>query len=350
MSPCTLLIRADASAAIGTGHVMRCLALAQEWRAAGGEAVFASAATTAAAMQRLMENGCGIEKVCGEQGSPEDLRSTQALVTSMRPSWIVLDGYEFDTRYQAELRGLAPLLCIDDNGLLDRYSADVVVNQNVHATEAMYSQREDYTRLLLGPRYAMLRNEFVRYRNWTRTIPPSGKHLLVTMGGSDVSDFTPRILRELARLPAESLKIRVVVGGSAINRAEVEAAAAECHGRAEVLVDVRDMPELMAWADLAIAAAGSTCWEMCLLGLPAILIVAAENQRHIARQLEVEGAGIDMGTSASVDCAALVARAGEVLLDQNTRTVMSQSGRRLVDGLGRERVLHALLKEVSPCA
>ncbi|MFY9558886.1 MAG: UDP-2,4-diacetamido-2,4,6-trideoxy-beta-L-altropyranose hydrolase [Terriglobales bacterium] len=350
MNPGTLLIRADANAAIGSGHVMRCLALAQSWRQAGGNVVFGMAEATAAVEQRLVENSCRIAQVAGSPGSGEDLRGTRVLVAAESPSWIVLDGYQFDAHYQSELKRLRPLLVVDDNGLVEHYSADVVANQNVHATEAMYMRRGQHTRLLLGPQYALLRNEFAAYRQWTREIPARGTRLLVTMGGSDPSGFTPRILRQLAELPGNALQIRVVVGGSATNASVVKEVAAEHGGRVQVILDARNMAELMEWADLAVAAAGSTCWEMCLLGLPAILVVAAENQRPIARQLDVVGAGLNAGPSAEIDSAWLAQRAHQLLMSADARIAMSRAARKLVDGRGRERVLDVMQTGDAPCA
>lgn len=350
MNPGTLLIRADASAASGSGHVMRCLALAQGWREAGGDVVFAMAEATEAIKQRVTEENCRMAQVSGAPGSLDDLRSARVLVAAESPAWIVLDGYRFDAHYQAELKSLRPLLVVDDNGLVEHYSADVVANQNVHAIEAMYTRRAQHTRLLLGPQYAMLRNEFGPYRQWTREIPTTGTRVLVTMGGSDPSDFTPRILPRLAELPGDALQVRVVVGGSASNVSVVEEVAAELMGRVQVVRDARHMAELMAWADLAIAGAGSTCWEMCLLGLPAILVVAAENQRPIARQLEVVGAALNAGPSAEVDCASLAQRAHQLLMSADTRLAMSRAARSLVDGRGRERVLDVMRTGDASCA
>jgi UDP-2,4-diacetamido-2,4,6-trideoxy-beta-L-altropyranose hydrolase len=349
MNPGALLIRADASAATGTGHVMRCLALAQGWRKAGGDVVFVLAEVTPALERRLAEEGYRIARVPGPPGGPEDLEATQILMADESPAWAVLDGYRFDAHYQSELKRCHPLLVVDDNGMVEHYSADVVVNQNVHATEDLYSQRAEHTRLLLGPQHAMLRNEFAAYRDWPREIAAAGTRVLLTMGGSDPSEFAPRILPRLAELPIAGLQIRVVVGGSAGNASVVQKLAADFEGRIQVILNATDMPELMAWADLAIAGAGTTCWEMCLLGLPAILLEAAENQRPIARQLEAVGAAVNGGPSAAVDCASLAQRAHELLMSSDTRLGMSRAARKLVDGRGRERVLEAMRKGQKPC-
>lgn len=350
MNPGTLLIRADANVAIGTGHIMRCLALAQGWREAGGEAMFAIAEAPHALRRRLTEQAFRIVEVAGSSGSVEDLQSTRTLVTAESPSWVVLDGYKFKGDYQAQLRQLCHVLVVDDTGQQQPYAADIIVNQNAHASETFYLASSRETCLLLGPRYAMLRDEFSAYRDWKREISPLGRRILVTMGGSDPRNYTSKVLQELMAGPDTLLECRVIVGGSAQNQEQVEAIAREHTGRIEVLRDARNMPEVMAWADLAFSAAGSTCWEMCLLGLPAMLFVAAENQSAIAAELEKTGAAVNVGRSEQINWARVVERALGLLNNPDARTAMSRAGQILVDGRGRERVLDAMRTGVTACA
>jgi RimJ/RimL family protein N-acetyltransferase len=144
-------------------------------------------------------------------------------------------------------------------------------------------------------------------------------------------------------LSIDDLQIRVVVGGSAENWSGVAEAADRFPGRVEVMSNVANMAELMAWADLAIAGAGTTCWEMCLLGLPSILVVVAANQRFIAEHLATIGAAVNAGPAESLDGSSLAQITAELLEDGDRRGKMSQSARQLVDGLGSERVRAALL-------
>jgi UDP-2,4-diacetamido-2,4,6-trideoxy-beta-L-altropyranose hydrolase len=337
-----LLIRADATVMSGTGHVMRCLALAQAWQHGGGDVIFAMAQATAAIRERLRSEQAKIVDIEADSGSSEDLRQTINAARSRNAEWLVVDGYHFDAHYVSELQNVLSLLVIDDNGELESYASELVLNQNAHARAEMYAKRSPRTRVLLGPRYALLRSEFTAYSNWARMVPERGARVLVTMGGSDPQDLTPRILSALASLSIDYLQIRAVVGGSAENRNEVAGKAARFPGRVEVLSNVATMAELMAWADMAIAGAGTTCWEMCLLGLPAILVVVAENQRFIAGHLASMGAAVDAGPAESIDCWSL-ARSSEELLDNRDRRLkMSQLARQLVDGKGSERVLEMM--------
>lgn len=344
-----LLIRADASPAIGTGHVMRCLALAQGWRAAGGQATFAMAETTPAIERRLAEEQCRVVRILAAPGCGEDRRVMCALVDTETPSWIAIDGYAFDSRYRQAVQDTgARCLVADDNGGDEDFGFDLVLNQNLHAKESMYPRRGADTRLLLGPRYALLREEFARFRDWSRRIPEKARRVLVTLGGSDPSNSTPQVLEALSKL--SELEVRVAIGGSAEHLAEVEEAAVLLKGRVTLLRDVRNIAEQMAWADLAIAGAGTTCWEMCLLGLPAMLIVVAENQEPIADGLASSGAAVNLGWAAKIDFRALPEKIEELIINLGRRCAMSRTARELVDGRGRERVLEAMGVGDSVCA
>jgi RimJ/RimL family protein N-acetyltransferase len=207
----------------------------------------------------------------------------------------------------------------------------------------MYAKRAPHTRLLLGPRYTLLRDEFAAYQHWVRKVPDRGTRLLLTMGGSDPKDLTPSVLSALTNLSMDDLQIRVIVGGSAGNWSAVAEIVEKFPDRVELMSNVVNMAELMAWADLAIAGAGTTCWEMCLLGLPAILVVVAENQRFIAEHLARIGAAVAAGQAESLDSAFLAQITSELLEDGVRRFKMSQLASQLVDGLGSERVRAALL-------
>jgi UDP-2,4-diacetamido-2,4,6-trideoxy-beta-L-altropyranose hydrolase len=346
----TLLVRADAGVKMGTGHVMRCLALAQGWRHAGGEVIFALAESTPAVDRLLRSERFNITRMECAPGSAEDLGNALEIARACGADWFVVDGYQFDAQYQKRLQDFRPMLAIDDNGLLDFYAAELVLNQNAHACAEMYPHISPNTKLLMGPRFALLRDEFVAYRDWTRAIPDRGSKVLLTMGGSDPGNLTPRILPLLAELADDDLRIRVVVGGSAENAGVVDEIAAKFAGRVEVLRDARNMADLMAWADLAISGAGTTCWEMCWLGLPAILVVVAENQRFIAKQLAALGAVENAGRGDSIDPALLAKLCRQLLADKNRRIGMSQRAKQVVDGHGRDRVLDSMKWGDEMCA
>src|SRR5208337_4043288 len=212
-----LVVRADATVRSGTGHVMRCLALAQAWHDAGGQVSFAMAEATPPIEERLRNESFEVTRLAVQVGSAVDAERTSQLAFQHGATWVVVDGYEFSAEYQANLkrRGLK-VLFIDDNGHARHYSADLVLNQNAHAAEGFYPSRDSSTRLLLGPRFVMLRREFTSWRGWNREIPPVARRVLVTMGGSDPDNVTQKVVEAiLSQGDFEvDFEVTVVAGGS----------------------------------------------------------------------------------------------------------------------------------------
>jgi len=333
-----LLFRADASIAIGTGHVMRCLALAQAWQDTGGRAIFAMSDTTPAIAERLRAEACEVVPVAAPIGSQKDFERVAALAREHAADWVVVDGYGFGTDYQRALKSAdLEILFVDDSGSASPYAADLVLNQNAYANEALYGGRESYTRLLLGPSYAMLRREFNSWREWKRELAPVGRKVLVTMGGSDPENFTAVVVEALRLLP--NLEARVVVGGSNPHFESLQRAASQDSGWLQLRRSEPNMAELMAWADVAISAAGSTCWEMCMLGLPAILVDLADNQTPIARELAIREVAIHLGGHKNVSVKDIARATNTLLTSRVGRATMSRRAQEMVDGEGVTRVL-----------
>lgn len=330
-----LLLRADAGERVGAGHVMRCLALAQAWRAAGGDAVFVTRPLPAALAERLRAEGA---RVC-PLPTGDDAQQTIALAAELGAKWIVLDGYEFGHEYQRAIKGAGlRLLVLDDYGHASDHCANLVLNQNIQATREMYSRREPSTELLLGTRYVLLRQEFLQARK-ARAQSGTVRRVLVSMGGADPDNVTLKMLEALTALEVETT---AVIGPANPRGAALEEFARQSGGRLRVRRNATDMPELMAAADLAVAAAGSTCWELAYMGLPQLLVILAENQRGAAERLDAIGAARNLGWHASLDVATLRAEIATLLADRERCAAMSERASELVDGRGAQRVVMAM--------
>lgn len=343
----SLLFRADASVGMGTGHVMRCLALAQAWQDAGGRAVFATVEGTSAIRERLQSESCELASISAEAGTRADARQTIARGRENAANWVVVDGYKFAEEYQRELKSTGlKLLFLDDYGHAAHYSADLVLNQNVCADESLYAARESHTRLLLGTRYCLLRREFGVTDKWEREISPIARRLLVTVGGSDPENLTARAIQALTLLNCENLEATVVVGGSNPHFQQLQSAADAIGNQQRLKItllrDVSNMAKLMAWADAAVSAAGSTCWELCRLGLPALLIDAAENQNALARELDRRGCAIHVGGANEISPKKIANQLERLFLSPELRNSLSLRSRQLVDGHGARRVVSIL--------
>lgn len=336
-----LLIRADGSTTLGTGHVMRCLALAQSWIRHGGRVVWAMAETTPSLTDRLRAEGFSCLPVVAVAGSLGDAHETIADAHAAGTAWIAADGYRFGATWQREIKAAGfRLLIIDDYGHAEHYSADLVLNQNASANEDLYDARERTTRLLLGAPFVLLRREFLAAGPMARIIPAVARKILITLGGSDPDNVTSLAIGALAQLP-ESEAV-VVVGGSNPHLSAVQRAVASCPAGCRLVVNADNMPALMAWADVAFSAAGSTAWELAYMGLPALLVVVAENQAGIAEALERDGVSQNLGPSATLTVGRITEALRRLLADAPRRAAQSEKGRQLVDGLGADRVVGRL--------
>ncbi len=336
-----LLLRADGGARLGFGHVMRSLALAEAWQRSGGRALFALAESAPSLEDRLSAHGIEIALLDVVPGSSADAEQTSALALNRSAAWVVADGYGFGAEWQRAIKdsGLR-LLLWDDYGHAESYSADLILNQNLHAVAEMYSKREPYTRLLLGARYAQLRGEFLAWRDWKREISPAATRVLVTMGGSDAENVTGEVVQALASL--HNVEAVVVAGGSNPNIDQLRTAVA-AQSNLRLVVDATNMPELMASADMAISAGGSTCLEFAFMGLPAVVVPIAANQESAAEALGGSGLAIAIApeTNSRKERLAFAIHALHSA-SQERRAAMSVGLRNLVDGRGSERVVRLL--------
>jgi UDP-2,4-diacetamido-2,4,6-trideoxy-beta-L-altropyranose hydrolase len=332
-----LAIRADASSAIGTGHVMRCLALAKAWQGIGGRVSYLMAESVPALEERLTRESVVLGRVTAPAGTVEDADQTVTSARSANASWLVVDGYRFGPTYirrlkAAELR----VLFLDDDGRFDFYPADAVLNQNISASSAMYGKREPYTRLLLGSEYVLLRPEFLAEPR-AREHPVMVRRVLVTMGGSDPRNVTRKVLLALLRMET-TFEARIVLGSGNPWRDELQVLADRRPGF-QLERSPANMAPLMRWADIAVSGAGGTCWELAYLGLPAIVIALSRDQREIAQGLAGNDVAVSLGWHANLSEERISDALNSLLGDQRRRLAMSERGRKLVDGRGAARVV-----------
>jgi UDP-2,4-diacetamido-2,4,6-trideoxy-beta-L-altropyranose hydrolase len=354
--------RTDASLQIGSGHVMRCLTLADALVARGNECVFLCRILDGALDEVIRARGHRVEYLfgrgepySGEEPAPyharwlecpwgDDARDTAAILDRVGAELLVVDHYALDARWEGRVADYGcPTMVIDD--LADRpHQADLLLDQNLGRRESDYADLVVAgCRLLVGPGFALVGPRFatLRTESLVRRSASELERIMISMGGVDPHDATGRVLDCLARLPgAERFRVEVVMGAQAPHLDRVRAFAATMPGPTDVAVSVSDMPERMARADLAIGGAGGTAWERCALGLPTIAVVLAENQRSGAEALGRAGAALVID---SVDqIAERLPRHLESSADDRRRAEASAAAAAVVDGQGLERVCDAM--------
>lgn len=335
-----LIIRADGGTQMGTGHLMRCLALAQGWQEAGGEVLFVLAWEMPAIEERLWQEGMQVAHLVGVvAGSEADVAATAVLARQHHARWIVVDGYHFDSAYQKQIKEAGfSLLFIDDNAHADHYYADLVLNQNIYAQARLYQARERHTRLLLGTSFALLRREFWPWRGWQRPMPEAARHLLVTLGGSDPDNVTLKVIQALQQLSGDWEAV-IVVGGQNPHYQELVTAVGN-DPRFQLRQNVPNMPELMAWADLAVSAGGSSIWELAFMGVPTLLVTLADNQSEAVNTLAQNGICLKLDQNRTLTLARVKEYLESVLKDSAQRALMHKRARDLVDGYGVVRIVN----------
>lgn len=367
-----MVLRTDASLEIGTGHVMRCMTLAEALRDLGANCVFVSRelpghlgdrVESAGFVQKMLPPPAPDSNV--RTGPPhhaswagvtwqQDAMESNALFSSAAADWVVLDHYAFDSQWQeAALPKPSRLMVIDD--LADRrHSCDLLLDQNLGRTPRDYELLLDKpSTMLLGPQHALLRPEFSANRPASLR-RRSGRldHVLISMGGVDLPDMTGAILAMLGEIEfVNDLSISVVMGAKAPALKKVREQAAMMTPSVDVLVDVGNIAEVMAAADLAIGAVGGTAWERCCLGLPSLMITIAENQEPAAAALQAAGAGVLLGAAREAHTvngrAALRGRLAEALRHlkhPKHLEEMSAAAARVSSGLGAQTTAARMLE------
>jgi len=335
LKPPRILFVANAGPEVGGGHVMRSLTLSNALVARGAETTFLAPPDV-----RCLLDVFGPQVACHQMASamPEVI---VAAAGSLTFDAVVFDHYGLAKAEHEAIAGERPSLVIDD--LADRpLAADIVVDPGPARLVSDYARLIGDARLLLGPNYAPVRPAFAALRD--ATLKRRGgpvRRVLVALGLTDVEDITRRVVDRLLRMHA-NVAFDVVVGGAAGSLPFLRDMASS-DARIALHIDARDMAELTATADIAVGAAGSTTWERCILGLPSVLLVLADNQRPAAAALAVRNAALVLDAADPGFEAALDRALRQLMADESLRRDISVASAALCDGLGAERVAEAFL-------
>ncbi|MCH2200470.1 MAG: UDP-2,4-diacetamido-2,4,6-trideoxy-beta-L-altropyranose hydrolase [Fuerstiella sp.] len=339
--PGTLVVRTDAGIEIGTGHVMRCLALCQAWQDLGGNVIVVSSNLPQHLSDRLDQEGFQLEQIEVSPGSNADADQTATLASLMKTTTVVVDGYHFSDSFRQRLRNCGcRVIAIDDWG--EATAADVVLNQNLNASVDDYPNLAADSAILAGCQFALLRREFREQRQQCNRIRTSPDRVLVSCGGSDPQNATTKILKSLDCPALEVLEVVVVAGGC--NRRANQLRELSKSLRADVRIEhnCRDMASLMNWADIAIVAAGSTCWELACVGVPMIAAITTDNQVRLAQSVAENGLGWNVGWIQQLSPARIPEIFTQIRSDSKQLSRVSHAGRNIVDGRGAMRVARRL--------
>lgn len=337
-------IRADATPELGSGHVMRCLTLANALRARKHTVQFVASRLPAYLCETVTAQGHDVvtpartdEWTIPTQewaGDAQERDAAAFLEAAPDAGWAICDHYGLGVTWERRLREAGrQVLAIDDLGRA--HDCDVLLDQNYYADPAARYAGNAAAEMLLGPRYALLRPEFAEARKDVQPRRGAVRRILVCMGGADAGNRTSVAMDAIEMSGPVDIAVDIVIGKEHPARAAI---AARCEARPhwQLHVQTGRMGTLLAAADLAIGAGGSATWERCALGVPTLALELAENQRVILQ--EGARAGFLMAVDGAIDAAHLASDLRTLARDEEQRRRMSDVAMGITDGLGASRV------------
>jgi UDP-2,4-diacetamido-2,4,6-trideoxy-beta-L-altropyranose hydrolase len=354
-----VVFRADASVSMGTGHLMRCLALAETLGERGAEVRFVCREhignlirlldERAVPVARLPRPGASTPASSTDYGAwlgvtqAQDALETAAVLKGEKPDWLVVDSYGLDAEWETHMRPHAHKLMVIDDLENRPHDCDVLLDQNFALENgARYSGRvPDGCLTLIGVRYALLQPEYARRRRTLRNHSGVAKRVLVFLGGADPHNTTGLVLQALSKSGLENLDVDVVVGASNPHRKQIERLASD-RSRTTVHGTVPQLADLLAHADLAIGAGGGTMWERMCMGVPSVVVSIAQNQRPASEALGQASLVRYAGHFDHVTATDLARSLQELIHDPQELLDLSTRNQLQVDGLGARRVAEVL--------
>lgn len=341
-----VIFRADASAAIGSGHVMRCLTLAAELRRCGATVEFIHRQQAGDLAKYILEAGGYKVNVIDHDLAPEadaDF-SAEAVARDERPAWMIVDHYELGRRWEVAIRPHVERLMVIDDMADAPHDCDALLNQNLLEAPNVYDALLPEACLrLIGPQYALLRPEFSIQRERLVPKPAGVKRILVSFGGTDPTGETGKLLRQLRESRFHgNVDVDCVVGQGTSDLPKLRCLSEDMKG-VHLHVQTQEIARLMSLADICIGAGGATTWERLCLGLPTLAVAVAANQVPSCELLSERGYCYYLGDATTVEID-YVGALDHAVVNEVQLAAIAAKGMTLVDGLGATRVAKKLLE------
>lgn len=290
-----ILFRADASVRIGSGHIMRCLALAKTLTEFGAECHFVCRQTDGNLNDVISQQGYLLYALTGAASEQQDTAQTLQQLTQ-NYQLLIVDHYALAQQYCSAMRQRCEYIMVIDDLANRLHDCDMLLDQNLlPQAEQRYSELVPvHCEKLLGPRFALLRQEF--YQPVKHRLP---NHILIGFGGSDEQNLTTMAIKALQQLKPRLFTADIVIGANNPWRADITQQLA-CLPNVQLHVQCNYMATLMYRARLMLGAGGASHWERCICGLPGLVVTVAENQQATTAYLDQLGACVWLGQAAEM--------------------------------------------------
>lgn len=357
-----IVFRVDASCNIGSGHIMRCLTLADHLVENGANVKFISREHPGHMCDYIEMQGYEVHRLQKEVsftsdttldhshwlGSTieKDAQETIEYINNINVDWLIIDHYAIDSRWEVLVRKYAgKIMVIDD--LADRdHEADILLDQNYYSNmHKRYINKLPYEcKTFLGPEYALLRPEFkISRKKYSEKSKEFLTRFFIFFGGSDPTNETEKALKAIKHLNLSNLYIDIVVGQSNPNKETIKGMCSDIKN-VHFHCQINNMAELMINADLALAAGGSTTWERYCVGLPAITIAVAKNQIQLAEDVIPLGIDFYLGESKDVTIEMIVDQINILLNSAPNIFAAGEKAKKIVNGEGAFKIAMEIIK------
>lgn len=329
-----IAFRVDASADIGIGHLMRCLALSEELSKKGHSCFFVSKTDNDELINKIEKNN-EFFQIDSNADLKEDAGTLIKFSNEKNINWIITDHYEIDAEYIKNIKGNdIKVLSIDDTSQI-HYFSDVVLNQNIGSEKLQYSSEKN-TNFLLGPKYAILRDQLLIRGNKKEV--NAVRKILIMLGGTDKDDIILKILKSLKSF--DNTEFIVVIGPLNPHQDEIKKYIKDEGLNARVVKSPKNMADIYLDSDIAISAGGTSCYELAYFGIPNIIIVVADNQLNVVSELDKQKISLYAGKKEEIKENQFENKFKDLVDNNSLRKQMSKNGKKLIDGRGKERIVN----------
>ena len=360
-----IFFRVDASKEIGTGHVIRCITLAKELKKQGAICIFLSRDHDGNLFDYIKENGFELKILSNRNNQSNedkwlstvfhsrwlsvnqsiDATETIELIENENPNWLVVDHYGIDYQWHKTLRPHCKKIFVIDDLADRKHDCDLLLDQNL--VEDYLNRYENLipslVPKLLGPKFALLQEEYSKFRSRLTIRSNEVKNILVYFGGADLHSLTESAVATLIEILDDTMKVDVVSNNPGTSLIDM----VNKNNNFRLHSNLPSLAPLMLKADLAIGAGGTTTWERCFFGVPSIVVTTADNQVAIAKEMYAQGLIYWLGHVKDMNKENLFSKVREILLDSRIISASSKKCVNLLDGLGANRVARVMLLDES---
>jgi UDP-2,4-diacetamido-2,4,6-trideoxy-beta-L-altropyranose hydrolase len=345
-----VVIRADASTEIGSGHIMRCLSLAIYIKNCGGLIYFISSGNNDNLKEKVISTGFNFieipySRVQNSFDQNQDANESISAVKKLKKiDWLVVDHYDLDIVWEKRMHPYVSKIMVIDDLANRNHDCDLLLDQNwLFNMECRYNDKALGSVHLIGPKYALLRDEFKKSRNILETRKGNIERVFVFFGGADPENFTGKVLQVLTSVEFKRLIVDVVIGEMNPNFDKIVEKVKK-RPRTYLHVQIDSIAKLMSCADLSLGAGGSSTWERLCVGLPSIVWTLADNQKKFTKDLHEKNLLIWMGDGKDFSKIELISKLRQLMISHTSNVLWSDRCMKLVDGMGTKRVYQKMTR------